>query len=95
MKIISIQEIREKLAGEDAENIYEYKDLYDVFLNGCSGYTQFKDEDCVEWYVARGHLYNSHLEDEEPVEVAHITNDNKELLYVVHQYCGEVQLTKV
>jgi hypothetical protein len=90
MITISIQEIRESLAKDDAEGL-DGPALYEIMLNGCAGYSNHSSEDCIEWFLWKGRLLNFDLDDsDKPVKVARIVDSNRMELGVVEQYCNEL-----
>lgn len=48
---MTIQEKRETLAKHDADNCdsWDYATIYDIMLNGCTGYNNMTDEE-IEYY---------------------------------------------
>lgn len=90
MKTVSIEEIREKLARDDAEGL-DGPALYEIMLNGCTGYANHSNEDCIEWFLWKGDLLSFDLEDNDsPVQVARIVDSNGMELGIVEQYCNEL-----
>lgn len=88
MKTISIDDIRESLAMEDAGSI-DAPDLFDVMLKGYVGYNQHKDEDCLDWYLERDSLLDCDLEDEDPVKVAIVLGSDGKPKFEVFQHYQE------
>ncbi len=92
MKQMTMAEIRESLAKDDAENIYEYRDMFDVFLNGVPGYNNFENDDCIDYYIQR-HYPDYDVEDNEPIEILHILDDgNGKIMAKVTQHEDEVKV---
>ena len=55
MKQIFMSQIRGYLAKENAERMHEYSDLYDIYLNGCIGYNDMENEDCIDYYLRKNY----------------------------------------
>jgi len=91
MKTTTIQEIRETLARDDAEGINDYKDKFQIYLEGCPGYNNIDAETCVGYYLNKSYLLDSSLEDSEiPVDIAYVTNETGDVLFIISQYCQEL-----
>ena len=95
MKEITINQIREELAAQDADNT-ETRTLFDVFLDGCPGYANTEPWECLDYYVQRGGFLDLCLEDNDaPVPVGRVIDDTGKLLFTAEQYCQEVQIKEV
>jgi hypothetical protein len=48
---LTLDDIKERLANNDVE-LLDDRDLFDLFMNGCTGWNNFIPEECIENYVA-------------------------------------------
>ena len=91
-KVMSMAEIRESLARDDAENVYEYRDMFEIFLNGCPGYNSYENNDCIDYYIQR-HYPIFYLDDEDPVEVLQVVDDgNGAIIAKIIQHQSDVDV---
>lgn len=91
-KTMSMAEIRESLARDDAESINDYRDRFDIFLNGCPGYNNYENDDCIDYYIQR-HYPDMSVDDENPIEVLHVLDDgNGKVFAKIVQHQGDVQI---
>lgn len=86
METISIDDIREQLAKDDAEGL-DSNSLFEIMLCGCTGYNNYSDEECMEWYLNKGHLWNDEITPETPEKIAIVLgSDGKPKFEVFQQY---------
>jgi hypothetical protein len=92
MKQIFMYQIREYLAKGDAEGIDEYSDLYEIYLNGCIGYNNMENEDCIDYYLSRVYP-DMFVEDSVQVKVLEILDDGtREVVANVYQENSDITL---
>lgn len=92
MKQMTMAEIRESLAKDDAENIDDYRDKFDIFLNGCPGYNNYENDDCIDYYIQRN-FPDWDVEDDNPVVLMEVLDDgNGQVFAKVIQHEGEVDI---
>lgn len=89
MKTINILEVKENLARLDAENL-DGRDLYELFLEGYQGYLNYSDRDCLDWYIDKGEMYDSEVDDEDQVQLAVVIDKEKNPIFNVFQHQGRV-----
>jgi hypothetical protein len=94
MKTLTIQIIREVLAQDDAENIDEYRDKFQIYMDGCPGYNNIDAETCMDYYINKGYLFDGSLEDETPVDVAQVVDEEGKVLFIVSQCCSELSFRR-
>lgn len=91
-KQITMTEIRESLAKADAEDINDYRDRFDIFLNGCPGYNNYENDDCIDYYIQR-HYPDLDLEDDTPIVLMEVLDDGNGKVFVkIIQHQGDVQV---
>lgn len=95
MKTVTIEDIRFELAQADAENL-DYRELIQVFLDGCRGYRNFTDEDVIDFYITNNHLLVEDWDDTNPTfEVLQVLDPEGADYYMVYQDHGELNFKLV
>lgn len=90
VKTMTMAEIREYLANDDVKNITQYVNLFDIFLNGNTGYNSLENDDCIDCYIRR-FFPEKGINDKKPVELLHVLDDGDgEVFAKVIQHKDEV-----
>lgn len=97
MKTLTMNELREELAQNDADNLTIYaRDLKEIFLYGIVGYNDYDASEILSIALEREIFKGIDLEDSDTsIQVAEVIDEKTGNRYKITQFCQELDYENI